>query len=305
MNYKLAGADIAPVPSSYFTEPRYLGYRDADYKQPYAKYFRERSLPVQHHVKVALLTGPCSGAFGSRISTLADEMSRSGYRHMETGYTINDDGHLVISVLTDMPGVSAEMWDWWMWWHAVEPARYKLWHPEAHLYAAYTEDRSRIKGLTDRQRGQGNSCFIDEYIGAEKSLLRASFFDPVKLGFSTPKPGNTIIAARGGSSNLPIAAAWIVHQVRETPSGCEMRSRFITNDMRVLPRPAHSVTGTIGKLLTLPVINHAAGLIINRSKPAKLHEVGPAMLYHCAQEMNHLASFLPQLYKEFVADSRV
>lgn len=304
MNYQLTKADVAPVPSSYFTEPRYLGYREADHKKPYAKYFSEHALPVQPHVKDALLAGPVSGAYGTRLSTMADELSRPGYLPMETGFTLNDDGHVVIAVLTDMPGVQAEMWDWWMWWHAVEPARYKLWHPEAHLYAAYTEDRSQIKGLTDRQRGWGNSCFIDEYIGAERAPLRASFFDPEKLGFAPSTPGNTILAARGGMSTMPLAAAWLVHQVRETPNGCEMRSRFIANDVRVLAQPARSVTSTAGKVLSLPGINSLAGLVMNRSKPSKLYEAGPAMLYHCAQEMNHLASFLPRLYEEFAVGSR-
>lgn len=305
MRYQLTKADTAPVPATYATEPRYLGYREEDYQKPYAKYFCERALPVQSHVKDALLAGPVAGAYGVRLSSLADDLSKPGYLPLETGYTINDDGHLVIAVLTDMPGVTGEMWDWWMWWHAVEAARYKLWHPEAHLYAVYTEDRSRIKGLTDRQRGQGNSCFIDEYIGAEKAPLRASFLNPEKLGFAPSKPGSTIIAARGGMSSMPLAAAWLVHQVRETSNGCVMRSRFIANDVRVLKQPARSVTSTVGKVMTLPVINSLAGMVMNHSKPSKLYEAGPAMLYHCAQEMNHLASFLPRLYEEFATDSRM
>ncbi|MEG9434727.1 hypothetical protein JAO29_00815 [Edaphobacter sp. HDX4] len=305
MKYQLTKADVADVPASYASEPRYLGYREEDYKKPYAHYFSERALPVQEHFKDALVAGPAAGAYGVRLSTLADELSRPGYLPMETGYTLNDDGHVVIAVLTDMPGVTGEMWDWWMWWHAVEPARYKLWHPEAHLYAAYTEDRSQISGLSDRQRGRGNCCIIDEYIGAEKSQLRASFFDPEKLGFAPSKPGSTIIAARGGASTMPLAAAWIVHQVRETRAGCEMRSRFVANDVRVLPLPSGSVTSTAGKFMTLSGINSLAGLVMNRSKPSKLYEAGPAMLYHCAQEMNHLASFLPRLYEEFAPDSRM
>lgn len=156
--------------------------------------------------------------------------------------------------------------------HAVEPARYKLWHPEAHLYAAYAEDRSQIRGLTDRQRGWSNYCYIDEYIGAKNIPLRASFINPEKLGFAPCRLGNTVIAARGGMSSLPLATAWLFHQVRERPNGCEMRSRFIFNDMCVLPQPAHSETSATGKLLTLPGINAFVGQVMNRSKPSKLYE---------------------------------
>lgn len=87
MNYHLTEADNAPIPSNYFTEPRYLGFRDADYKKPYAKYFSERALPVQPHVKDGLLARPVSGAYGTRLSTVADELSRPRYLTMETGYT--------------------------------------------------------------------------------------------------------------------------------------------------------------------------------------------------------------------------
>ncbi|WP_313802155.1 DAPG hydrolase family protein [Sphingobium sp.] len=304
MDYQVTKADRAPVPAGYHTEPRYLGYRDADYARPYAHYFKERLIPVQPHIKEALTSGPVSGAYGSRISTVADEMSKPGYLHMETGYTINDDGHLVIAIFTDMPGVTAEMWDWWMWWHAVEAARYKLWHPEAHLLAMYTEDRSQTKGLTDRQRWQGNSCHIDEYIGETRSFLRAGFQDPAKIGFDL-RPGETVITARGGLSTAPLGVAWMIHHVRPTSNGCEMRSRFIANDLRMLALPMHSMTSTTGKFLTLPGVRQLAESIVRNVKPPhKLHEICPSMLFHCGAEMNHLASFLPQLYAEFADPNR-
>ena len=93
--------------------------------------------------------------------------------------------------------------------------------------------------------------------------------------------------------------------MRATPVGCEMRSRFIANDMRVQPQPAHSVTSAISKVMTLPGINSLAELGDEPQQATKLYEAGPDMLYHCSQEMNHLASFLLHLYTEFAADSRL
>jgi DAPG hydrolase PhiG domain len=305
MKYQLTTADKSAAPASFLdNSSHYIGYREQDFRQPYAHYFQPKAIPVQPHIHDALMAGPQAGVLGSRLSTLAAEMSRPGYLPMETGYTINEDGHLVIAVLTHMPGVTGEMWDWWAWWHAVEPARYKLWHPEAHLCAAFAEDRSVVRGLSDRQRYRGNSCYIDEYIGHERSALRASFFDPALLGFALEKPGETIVAARGGLSTVPVAAAWLIHQVRRTADGCEMRSRFIANDVKLLRLPTRSVTTAAGKMMSLPGINALSALVIDRIRPAKLHEAGPAMLYHCAQEMNHLASFLPRLYDEFARESR-
>ena len=37
-----------------------------------------------------------------------------------------DSGVVMVNVLTDLPDVSAEMWDWWIGWHGRETARYKL-----------------------------------------------------------------------------------------------------------------------------------------------------------------------------------
>ena len=38
----------------------------------------------------------------------------------------------MVAVRTDMLGVGALMWDWWIGWHATDTARDKLWHPDAH-----------------------------------------------------------------------------------------------------------------------------------------------------------------------------
>jgi len=299
MKYTLTPADTAPVPGNYATETRYLGYRDEDRAKPYAKYFQEHTLPMQEHVREALLVGPQSGEYGTRLSELADDMSRPGYLPMETGYTINDDGKIVVSILTKMPGVTGEMWDWWFGWHSSETARYKLWHPDAHYFSAVGDSRSAARDLTDRQRYVDNVSYVDEYLGEERSPLTVRFYDPTKLGFAPSKPGETVIAARGGLSTVPVAFAWLVHQVRATDDGAEMRSRFIVNDFEMLKVPKHSVASPAGRAMTAGPARAFAGAALPRAAARKLREFGPAMLTHCAQEMNHLATFLPQLFEEF------
>ena len=69
---------------------------------------------------------------GLRSHDAARMLERPGYHKMETGWTRMENGTTVISVLTRMTGVTADMWDWWMSWHSVETARYKLWYPDAH-----------------------------------------------------------------------------------------------------------------------------------------------------------------------------
>ena len=130
-----------------------------------------------------------------------------------------------------------EMWDWWFAWHSCESARYKLWHPEAHQYTAVGELRLADHTLTDRQRYIDNVSYVDEYVRAFRPLA-IRFLDPSKLGFEDSSPGSTVIAARVGLSVAPIAFGWIVHQVRATDSGAEMRSRFFLNHPQHLDLPA-------------------------------------------------------------------
>jgi DAPG hydrolase PhiG domain len=53
---------------------------------------------------------------------------------METGYSRLDNGMLYIAALTDMPGVTGAMIDWWFSWHDTDKA-YTLWHPRDHISA--------------------------------------------------------------------------------------------------------------------------------------------------------------------------
>jgi DAPG hydrolase PhiG domain len=300
IRYRPTEADRAALPATYATEPRYRGYRDADWAQPYAKYFRTDTLPLQPHVRDALLGGASPAEYGYDITDAVRMLSRPGYHKMETGWTRLGNGTIVVSCLTDMPGVTAEMWDWWLGWHSTQTARYKLWYPDAHLFTAVGDDRSADRSLSDKQRYLDNVSYIDEYIGRHLQRLAIRFTDPSRLGFDDPGPGGTVTCARTGLSTYPLAVGWLVHQVRPTAHGAEMRSRFFINHAELLDLPAWSLPTTGGRLLatraarmmSAPVLARVGGLAIPKN-------FGYDMLFHCASEMNHLASFLPALYEEF------
>lgn len=299
IEYSPTPTDQAPVPVSYRAEPRYLGYRQSDEAQPYAKYFRADTLPVQDHVREVLLAGMAPTEYAYGLQDAARAMSRPGYHKMETGYT-RVPGGWTINVLTDMPNVTAEMWDWWFGWHSCESARYKLWHPDAHQFTAVGENRSTDRSLTDRQRYTDNVSYADEYVGGTLQRLAIRFFDPTRLGFDKPGPGSTVICARVGLSQYPVAMGWLIHQVRPTEHGSEMRSRFFLNDSQLLDLPAHSVPGRGASLLTSKASRRLGDSVL----PHVINKVmgtgvGYDMTFHCAAEMNHLASFLPDLHREF------
>jgi hypothetical protein len=298
--YEITSADRRPLPASYAAEPRQLGFRDDERTRPFAHHFRRDVQPVQDHVRDALLAGKAPAQYGYDIDDAVRRLSAPGYHHMETGWTRIAHGTLVVSCRTDMPGVTADMWDWWFGWHSTDTARYKLWHPDAHQFATVGEDRSADRSLTDRQRYIDNVSYVDEYVGATFARLAIRFVDPNTLGF-TDRPGTTHICARVGTSDLPAAAGWLVHQVRPTDHGSEMRSRFFLGRTAILDVPPHSVsnplaarvlTSGIGRIALAPAVAAVGRIRIG-------DRFGHDLLHHCATEMNHLAGFLPNLYAEF------
>nr|WP_064440081.1 hypothetical protein [Hoyosella altamirensis] len=277
-----------------------MGFSEDDASRPFAHYFRSEVRPIQAHVRDALTCGQAPAECGYEIDDAVTRLSAPGYHQMETGWTRTDRGTLVVSCRTDMPDVTAEMWDWWFGWHSTDSARYKLWHPGAHLFTALAEDRSGDRALSARQRYINNVSYVDEYIGTSLSRLAIRFIDPSQAGFSE-RTGVTHICARVGTSDLPVSAGWLVHQVRPTDHGSEMRSRFFLGHAEILPVPASSVskplsarilTSAVARM-TLPPAVAAIGRYRTRD------QFGRDLLLHCATEMNHLAGFLPDLYAEF------
>ena len=300
LSYRITEADRRSLPPAYSTQPRYLGYHQNDSDRPFARYFTPAVRPIQDHVRDSLLAGQSPAEYGYEVDDAPRRLAARGYHDMETGWTRTASGALVVSCLTDMPGVTAAMWDWWFGWHGTDSARYKLWHPGAHQFSAMAEDRNADRSLTDRQRFIGNVSFVDEYIGATLNRLAIRFVDPVALGFAE-HPGTTHICARVCLTDLPVAVGWLIHQVRPTEHGSEMRSRFFLGHPEVFDLPNSAVSHPIaGRVLTHRATRRALTPAVNlAAKHAAGSQVGHYLLHHCASEMHHLAAFLPQLYAEF------
>ena len=73
--------------------------------------------------------GPGAGAAARATSTGCSTPSRC--RSRPAGARC-PDGVSYVAVRTPMPGVTAEMVDWWFDWHPRDPLRYRVWHPAAH-----------------------------------------------------------------------------------------------------------------------------------------------------------------------------
>ncbi len=254
----------------------------------YERFFRWEMAPLPEHVEQALQPGEAAPADGL-LRADVNRLLEPGYLPLETGYTVLPDGTAQVAALTPFPGATGEMIDWWFGWHGEETERYKLWHPQAHLFSQMRYARTEAPGLTERQRYIGNTSYVDEYIGPLIYRLAITFHEPRDLGLdehSFKDAGiQTAICARVGFSGTPLDTGYLIHLIRETPEGCEMRSRFWMGD-------AH--------FRLLPEGNPIDRVLESRSARRRMipRRLGRDLLVHCAEEMNHLASFLPALFAQ-------
>jgi hypothetical protein len=236
----------------------YLGYRGGDADTPFGRFFEPHMAPLPRHVTEALEVGPLAAPLLLRLAD-APRLLEDGYHETETGYG-HVDGAVQVSVLTRMPGVTPAMWDWWFGWHGCDARRYKLWHPRAHVDVRWQDGDSR-------QEYVGRTSLVSEYIGAQRMRAAISFVEP-DLG---PLGEDVAVCARLSAPGLPFDVGRLIHHVRAVPAGSEMRSRFWLG-------------GAAAPLLVRPF--------------ARLRLPDPRdLLVHCAQEMNHLAARLAELYE--------
>lgn len=258
------------APPEEDTDQYYLGYRDADFARPFAKYWNPNVAAISDEVQKGVSESPKARPLAFPAQQAGDYMMRAGYLQMENGWSVGADGGVMIAVRTDIPAITGEMYDWWFGWHLVDSARYKLWNPVAHQYAWRWPDAVDWADKTLPQRYVGAFSQIDEYVGNEHNQLTIAFVEPGVLGFGdrgawAQEGVEAVVVARiiiGHATTLDGPEQYLVHQVRRKEDGTrELRSRFW---LRVFtPQIAHD------------------------------------LLVHCNIEMTHLNCFLPALYEEF------
>lgn len=253
----------------------YLGYRPGDADTAWGTFFDPHMAPLPGHVVDALHHGPQADQVLLDFGCAADLLD-DGYLPTETGYGRLRRGGFAVSVLTDMPGVTPPMWDWWFGWHGSDARRYKLWHPRAHASARWADGGGDGHYV-------GRTSLVEEYLGSMYTKAAIRFVSPEELGLPPHRLDDSVaVCARLGSSELPVDIGWLVHQVRPTAGGSEMRSRFWMGGSEIGVRHG----------------NVFANSMIRPVAARQLPDPRDLMV-HCAQEMNHLAGFLPALYARF------
>ena len=262
----------------------------AEKARKYAKYYYQESAPAAaEHATLLADLKPLDPIKADRIQD-ANNMLSPGYSEGENGYCVMPDGSGYVALLHKMPGVTAEMFNWWFAWHGLEDLRYKIWFPEYHI-SAHVDEGDRAKILDpDRSlplKFQGMTHHVVEDIGGGvPNAVDISFLTPEDFGFDMGRyhsPNAEALAAANvrakpqdapvDDPGLPLA---FVHLVRNVPGGIEVRNRFWIGYQIVDKKP----------VLALP-----EGFSIPE-------EACRGLFQHDVQEFANLAAILPTLYEE-------
>jgi 2,4-diacetylphloroglucinol hydrolase len=278
-------------PVTYFpvaTQQQYRLNYELIQDKPYARYFNA-DLWLHEDVLPALQQpmDPRHALAPEQINSLLDP----GYHEVETGYCELADGSAYTASLVPFPGCSGEMYGWWFWWHAVEPARYTLWYPHNHVSVRSLDPAALVRpGLSHAQRYIGTTHHVDEYIGHEFMRVAIRFVDPAELGFDTTRFERAGIVghacARVGIRGTGVEVVSMVHLARKTATGIEQRSRYWMGHDPRLKTPLGSIGLT--RMMKPSITRRLAGA-----------RIAYEQLLHDQIEFTHLSTFLPELYREY------
>ena len=194
----------------------------------------------------------------------------------EIGYTKMDDGTYLVSMICPMPGITAEMIDWWFWWHPQAKERYQVWFPGEHYGIGYSKKQKKYFNQKSCPPFQNNTQYPLEKIGSAKLPLRIDFVTPQEFGFSEEvmKKNNIqrIVCGHVGAFNNLVKHTEMAHIFRQTEDGLFMISRF-----------------WLGKTMKSSLLRK---IIITE-------DMAKGMAEHCCVEYRNLHEILPILYEKY------
>jgi hypothetical protein len=284
------------IPVTYYpagNQRQFAVNRERIRGKPYAKYFNgdlwlhDDVLPA---IKEPMPVGEALDSTPAALNTLLEP----DYHQVENGFCELPDGTAYTASLVPFPGCTGEMFQWWFWWHSVEPARYALWYPYSHISAdPMNREVLTAPGLTHEQRYIGNTHRVTECIGSRLVRISIRFVDPTELGFDTSRFAEAGIVGHACAQvslqrpDLPLTT--MVHLARRTENGMELRSRYWTgHQMRM---------NLLGRSLSLPLDGLLSSLGLKRRLIGL--PVAYDQLLHDQIEWTHLSSFLNDIYREF------
>lgn len=210
-------------------------------------------------------------AFGDKNLILADTSLK-----MESGFSRMKNGDYLVSMYTPMPGVTAEMIQWWFWWHPQEKERYQLWFPGEHFGIGYDRASAGYFAQEKMPPFLPNTQYPTERIGKHKMPLSIAFVRPEEFGFDRKTMYENhvaiIVCGHVGAFRGIIQHTEMAHICFQQDDGLFMASRF-----------------WLGKRAKNPLVRKA---LLTDDSARRMAE-------HCCIEYRNLAKKLPALYREF------
>ncbi len=241
----------------------------------------------------AVAAGPIDPADALPIEQL-DRLLDPAPLPAETGWCWLPDGVGYVAARTPMPGVTAEMVDWWFDWHPREPIRYRVWHPLAHVSNSLDPAPAAQASAAGAPKPHwGATHHPVEDVGVGVAHARISFMRPTDIGFATDALDDprvaTIVGGEVGDDRRRARHSLMVHVFLNDADGdgVVLRSRFwFGSRMRPYLGP---LAAPLVPLLNTPFMRR-------RILPADLPR---AVAGHCIEEYANLAELLPELYVRY------
>jgi hypothetical protein len=255
---------------------------EAERKRSYASLLSRPMTPPPLEAYNALANGPIDSAKALPVQNRNDLLN-PGYLPAERGWCMMPDGTGFVAGLTQMPGVTADMIDWWFAWHGLEGLRYAIWDPDDHKdirVAPADLERRLDRNLSWQERNWRTTDVVTEDVGTGMLVLDISFMSPEHFGYDMERfaaGGRTAVNANLGLHEPPSRLVCFTHQVREIAGGIELRSRFWIGWSIADKRPIR-----VGQ----DVAAH------------EIERLAKALASHCPKEYFNLAAILPQVYAE-------
>ena len=194
----------------------------------------------------------------------------------EIGYVKMDNDTYLVSMICPMPGITAEMIDWWFWWHPQAKERYQVWFPGEHYGIAYSKKQKEYFNQKSCPTFQKNTQYPLEKIGSAKLPLRIDFVTPEEFGFSKQAMEvnniQRIVCGHVGAFNNLVRHTEMAHIFKQTEDGLFMISRF-----------------WLGETMKNQLLRK---LIITK-------DMAKGMAEHCCVEYRNLCEILPILYEKY------
>jgi len=247
---------------------------DKQKKSPLMKYYDMDIAPApQELVEQVMKMSYSDNTNGLPLEDI-NKLFDDGYMDNEFGLFGLPNGGAVFANKTDMPGVTTEMFDWWFAWHGLDSLRYIIWDKDDHYYCqTQNVEQALDTSLSMKDRFRNTVHDLQEAVIDGKPPMNAHlhFVDPVEIGFDPEK----LKDFKGTIVCTPGPPAVMIHFLRPTANGSELRTRFYTG-FRATPNGPEQ----------LPDF-----------KPNDFG--GRAMLLHNIKEFRHLAEILPSVYAEY------